>query len=121
MLKYIPELQQQVERLIKKKEELLSKISRQGDIIHQEKQRKGTLGSSLSDVSTKRLSDREVVVQIATFKVHQSPLSEILLNLEEDGLLVLNASSFESSGGRVFHNLHLQVLPFPYLVFFSHL
>ena len=110
MLKYIPELQQQVERLIQKKEELLSKISRQGDIIHQEKQRKATLASSLSAVSANRLSDREIVVQISTFKVHESPLSEVLLNLEEDGLLVINASSFESFGGRVFYNLHLKVL-----------
>ena len=110
MLKYIPELQKQVERLIQKKEELLSKISRQGDIIHQEKQRKATLASSLSAVSANRLSDREIVVQISTFKVHESPLSEVLLNLEEDGLLVINASSFESFGGRVFYNLHLQVL-----------
>ncbi|KAJ9695396.1 hypothetical protein PVL29_010726 [Vitis rotundifolia] len=109
VLKYIPELQQQVERLIQKKEELLSKISRQGDIIHLEKQRKGTLASSLSAVSASRLSDREIVVQISTFKVHESPLSEVLLNLEEDGLLVINASSFESFGGRVFYNLHLQV------------
>ncbi|XP_034693284.1 transcription factor ORG2-like [Vitis riparia] len=109
VLKYIPELQQQVERLIQKKEELLSKISRQGDIIHLEKQRKGTLASSLSAVSANRLSDREIVVQISTFKVHESPLSEVLLNLGEDGLLVINASSFESFGGRVFYNLHLQV------------
>ena len=76
--------------------------------------RKGTLGSSISKVSTGRLSDKEVVVQISTFKVHESPLSEVLLNLKEDGLLVINASSFESFGGRVFYNLHLQVLSFPY-------
>ena len=82
--------------------------------------RKGTIGSSISKLSTSRLSDKEVVVQISTFKVHESPLSEVLLNLKEDGLLVINASSFESFGGRVFYNLHLQVLSFPYLVFLSH-
>ena len=82
--------------------------------------KKGTLGSSISKVSTSRLSDKEVVVQISTFKVHESPLSEVLLNLKEDGLLVINASSFESFGGRVFYNLHLQVLSFPYLVLLSH-
>ena len=82
--------------------------------------RKSTLGSFISKVSTSRLSDKEIVVQISTFKVHESPLSEFLLNLEEDGLLVINASSFESFGGRVFYNLHLQALSFPYLVFLSH-
>ena len=82
--------------------------------------RKGTLGSSISEVSTSRLSDKEVAVQISTFKVHESPLSEVLLNLEEDGLPVINVSSFKSFGGRVFYNLHLQVLSFPYLFFLSH-
>ena len=113
VVKYIPELQQQVERLIRKKEELLSKISRQGDVIHQENQRNGTLGSSLASVSATMLSDREIVVQISTFKAHESPLSELLLNLEEYGLVVINASSFESFGGRVFYNLHLRVLLIP--------
>ena len=116
VLKYIPELQRQVERLIQKKEEFLSKISREGDPIHLENQRNGTLGSSLSAVSARRLSDREIVVQISTFNVHENPLSEVLSNLEEDGLLVINASSFESFGGRVFYNLHLQVL-FLYIFF----
>ena len=111
VLEYIPELQQQVERRIQRKEELLSKLSRQADdLTHQENQRKGTMHSSLSSVSASRLSDREVVIQISTNKLHRSPLmSEILVNLEEAGLLLINSSSFESFGGRVFYNLHLQV------------
>ncbi|KAK4837361.1 hypothetical protein QYF36_004862 [Acer negundo] len=113
VLKYIPELQQQVESLIQKKEEVLSRISssrQEGDaIIHQEKQRKSLVESSLCSISARRLSDSEVVIQISAYKLHQNPLSEILFNLEEDGLLLINASSFESSAGRVFYNLHLQV------------
>lgn len=112
-MKYIPEIQQEVERLIKKKEELLSKISRQGDIIHQENQRNCIVNESpLSAVSATRFSDKEIGVQISTFKVHGSLISEVLLYLEDE-LLVINASSFESSGGRVFYNLHLQVLLIP--------
>nr|WIE96128.1 basic helix-loop-helix transcription factor [Loropetalum chinense var. rubrum] len=111
VLKFIPEQQQHVERLIQKKEELLSKISKQGDQVHPQKQRKlAKIGSSnLSAVSASRLGDREVMIQISTFKVHKNPLSEILLSLEEDGLHLINASTFESYGGRVFYNLHLQV------------
>ncbi|TXG70167.1 hypothetical protein EZV62_005102 [Acer yangbiense] len=114
VLKYIPELQQQVESLIQKKEEVLSRISssrQEGEdvIIHQEKQRKSLVGSSLFSISARRLSDSEVVIQISSYKLRQNPLSEILFNLEEDGLLLINASSFESSAGRVFYNLHLQV------------
>lgn len=95
-----------MENLIQKKEELLS---RKGDVIHhQEKQRKGLVGSSLFSISVSRLSDNEVVIQISTYKFHKNPLSEILLHLEDDhGLLLMDASSFESSGGRLFYTLHL--------------
>ncbi|CAL2271776.1 unnamed protein product [Prunus armeniaca] len=110
VVKYIPELQKQVEGLIRKREELLVRISKQEDQeLHEEKKMKSTAGSSLSAVSTYRLNDREVAIQISTFKTHNNLLSEILLNLEEEGLQILNASSFESSGERVFYNLHLQV------------
>ncbi|KAK7829573.1 transcription factor org2 [Quercus suber] len=109
MLKYIPELEQQVEVLIQKKEELISRISTQGEQIHQENQRTIVGRSSLSAVSANWLNDNEVMIQISIYKVHKSPLADILLNLEKDGFLVLNASSFECFGGRIFHNLHLQV------------
>ncbi|KAJ6700147.1 TRANSCRIPTION FACTOR ORG2-RELATED [Salix purpurea] len=109
-LKYVAELQQQVETLVQRKEELLSKLSKQGGVIHQENQRKDTMYSSLLSVSASQLSDREVVVHISTYKNHKIPLSEILLALEEDGLLLKNSSSFESFGDRVFYNLHLQVM-----------
>ncbi|KAM3744460.1 hypothetical protein ACB098_06G054900 [Castanea mollissima] len=108
MVKYIPELQQQVDILIQKKEELISRICRQGEQIHQENQRQIASRSFLSAVSASWLNDREVMIQISTYKVHKSPLAEILPNLEKDGFLILNASSFESFGGRVFYNLHLQ-------------
>ncbi|KAM3696573.1 hypothetical protein ACB098_06G050300 [Castanea mollissima] len=108
MLKYIPELEQQVEVLIQKKEELVSRISTQGEQIHQENQRTIVGRGSLSAVSANWLNDNEVMIQISIYKVHKSPLADILLNLEKDGFLVLNASSFECFGGRVFHNLHLQ-------------
>ncbi|BFG37863.1 hypothetical protein CerSpe_241370 [Prunus speciosa] len=106
VLKYIPELQKQVEGLIRKREECLSRASKQEDVM-QEKEIKSF--SSKSAVSTYRLSDREVAIQISTLKTHNNLLSEIFLNLEEEGLHVLNASSLESSGERVFYNLHLQV------------
>ncbi|KAK1578342.1 hypothetical protein Q3G72_029484 [Acer saccharum] len=108
-LKYISELEQQVENLIQKKEELLS---RKGDVIHhQEKQRKRRVGSSLFSISVSRLSNNEVVIQISTYKLHKNPLSEILLHLEDDhGFLLMDASSFESSGARLFYTLHVDQL-----------
>ena len=111
-LKYIPELQNQVKGLIQKKEELLSSISRKVDLICQERQKKSSTWRSLSAVSSSRLNDGELVLQISTFKVQEIPLSHILVDLEEDGFSLLNATSFESLGGRVFYSLHLQVLFF---------
>ncbi|PON88890.1 Basic helix-loop-helix transcription factor [Trema orientale] len=108
-LKYIPELQNQVQGLIQKKEELLSSISRKVDLIYQERHKKSSAWRSLSNVSASRLNDRELVLQISTFKVQKTPLSHILVDLEEDGFSLLNATSFESFGGRVFYSLHLQV------------
>ncbi|TQE05888.1 hypothetical protein C1H46_008571 [Malus baccata] len=108
-LKYIPELQKQVEGLNRKREELLSRASKQEDAMHEEKKIKTTARSSQSAVSTYRLNDREVAIQISTFKTHNNLLSEIVQHLEEEGLELENASFFESYGGRVFYNLHLQV------------
>ncbi|KAG2687342.1 hypothetical protein I3760_09G046900 [Carya illinoinensis] len=111
VLKYIPELQKQVVGLIQNKEELLSMISSQADIETQNQQinqPKTIARSSLSTVSASRLNDTEVMIQISTSKINDTPLSEILLSLEEVGVLLLNVSSFESFGGRVFYGLHLQ-------------
>lgn len=121
-LKYIPELQKQVEGLNRKREELLSRASKQEDAMHKEKKIKSTARSSQSAVSTYRLNDREVAIQISTFKTHNNLLFEILQYLEEEGLQLENASFFESYGGRVFYNLHLQVcfvLPRVYLLRFE--
>lgn len=118
VLKYIPELQEQVEGLLQKKEELLSKLSRHGDLSHQEKQNKNAALTSCSAVSASRLNDREVIIQMTTYKSHKLSLTEILVYLEENGLLLLNASSFESFGGRVFHSLHFQV---SFVFTFAHL
>lgn len=110
VLKYIPELEKQVKALIQKKEELFSSVSRKLDVVYEERQKKSSAWRSLSAVSASRLNDREVVLQISTFKVQEIPLSHILFDLEEDGFSLLNATSYESFGGRVFYSLHLQVI-----------
>ncbi|OMP07153.1 hypothetical protein COLO4_07587 [Corchorus olitorius] len=114
-LKYIPELQKEVERLVEKKEKLLQSISQKGaaGLELEEKQRKNRNGTSLlgGAVSIKGLSESEVAIHISMPKSHKSDqLSEILQYLEQDGMFfLLNATSFESFGGKVFYNVHLQV------------
>ncbi|RZB47760.1 Transcription factor ORG2 [Glycine soja] len=153
VLKYIPELQHQVQALNKKKEELLCRISKnlKGDSVNKESQRRIAHHNSDFVVSTSRLNiqeraspgaadkaaynipppylriakslwtmgykvfftsrlnDCEAVVHISFYEVHKVPLSEILHCLENNGLLLLNASSSETFGGRFFYNLHFQV------------
>ncbi|KAF5461025.1 hypothetical protein F2P56_020854 [Juglans regia] len=116
VVKYIPDLQQQVEGLIQKKEALLSRISSskpQGDQQNNQGNihRKSTIAgiSSSHAVSANWLNDTEVMVQISTYKLQKSPLTEILFDLEKDGFLLLNASSVVSFGGTAVYNLHLQV------------
>ncbi|XP_027353205.1 transcription factor ORG2-like [Abrus precatorius] len=110
VLKYIPELQKEVQELTKKKEELLWRISQQGDAFIKEFQREITHYDSGFVVSTSRLNDSEAAFNISSHEVHnKAPLSEILHFLENNGLFLLNASSTETFGGRVFYNLHFHV------------
>ncbi|XVE60981.1 hypothetical protein DITRI_Ditri06bG0004200 [Diplodiscus trichospermus] len=113
VLKYIPELQAQVERLVQKKDEILSRISRQEKIVDQQKKRKldGFKNEPVS-ISVTRVSESEVVIQISTFQASQTPLSAILLRLEEDGLFLTDASCFESFGGRVERTYYLDAVVF---------
>ncbi|KEH41325.1 transcription factor ORG2-like protein [Medicago truncatula] len=111
VLKYIPELQNQVEGLIKRKDEILLRLSPQVEefILSKESQRKKHSYNSGFVVSISRLNDSEITIQISCYTVQKIPLSEILICLENDGLLLLNVSSSKTFGGRVFYNLHFQV------------
>ncbi|XP_019424974.1 PREDICTED: transcription factor ORG2-like isoform X2 [Lupinus angustifolius] len=111
VLKYIPKLQKQVEGLTKKKEELLLRISQQVDaLMNKESQRKIAPHSYAFVVSTSRFNDNEASIQISTCEeANKISFSEILLCLENIGLVLLNASSSGTFGERIFYNLHLQV------------
>ncbi|XP_042513524.1 transcription factor ORG2-like [Macadamia integrifolia] len=110
-LKYIPELQKLVQKLMQRKEEILSVIYEQrDDPIHplHYKQRKG-VRTSFPVVTASQVDEREYVIQIITLKSKSIPLSVVLEDLEKGGFQVLNASAFTSSGKMVCYNLHLQV------------
>ncbi|KAK8632978.1 hypothetical protein V6N13_013834 [Hibiscus sabdariffa] len=114
MLKYIPELEAQVEALVQKKEQVLSSISRQDADRQQQSKRKlleGFKSEPPFTVSVSKVSETEIVIQISTLGASSRtpPLSTILLGLEDDGLFLTDASYFESFGGRVFYNFNFQV------------
>ncbi|VVB05942.1 unnamed protein product [Arabis nemorensis] len=108
-LKYIPELQEQVKKLIQKKQELLVLVSGQRDIEHCNKPQPKAVVSYLSTVSATRLGDNEVMVQISSSKIHNFSISNVLSGLEEDGFVLVDVSSSRSQGERLFYTLHLQV------------
>ncbi|XP_059646125.1 transcription factor bHLH100 isoform X2 [Cornus florida] len=117
MLKYIPELQKELQRLVQKKEDLSSRIISSCRQLgeNQSHPQALTKSSSSSVVSASQLGDTEVVIQISTTTTVKTnsntpSFSEVLLNLEQNGLLLLDASVFQSFGDtRIFYNLHLQV------------
>uniref|UniRef100_A0A7N1A6W3 BHLH domain-containing protein n=1 Tax=Kalanchoe fedtschenkoi TaxID=63787 RepID=A0A7N1A6W3_KALFE len=123
ILKYIPELQGEVERLERKKQAMSKKINKVRESVfsssssklagadqkvRETDEAKASItrdNSNRSSILTSKVWDRELVIQISTLRVS---VSEILLSLEEDGFQLINASSSESFSGRVFLNLHLQ-------------
>ncbi|KAL1191538.1 Transcription factor ORG2 [Cardamine amara subsp. amara] len=109
-LKYIPELQQQVKKLVQKKEELLVRVSGQRDFEHyNDNQKPKAVASYVSTVSATRLGENEVMVQISSSKIHNFSISNVLSGLEEDGFVLVDVSSSRSQGERLFYTLHLQV------------
>ncbi|CAN6444149.1 unnamed protein product [Victoria cruziana] len=108
-LKYIPELQKQVESLIQRRKDILERISKQ------ENRRSGERSNTCLSlpvvplITATLIHDNELLVQVSTARKHGYHLSELVRNLEEEGLQLLNASTFGSGEGRVFYSLHLKV------------
>ncbi|PKA58623.1 Transcription factor ORG2 [Apostasia shenzhenica] len=112
MLKYIPELQQHIEQLKKKKEELQIEIS-QGSL--QEHLAHRNNDCALPIVSAICLSKKEIMIQLCFTKDNnkagsRGSFSRVLMALEEEGLQLMNASSFVANDRRIFHFLHLEVI-----------
>lgn len=114
VLKYIPELQDEVARMENRKQAISKKINRVQEQVYSPPPSLHT-GASLhsqepvshaSSVSTSKVGDREVVIQISTI---QATEFSILSSLEADGFQLISASSSETLHGRVLLNLHLQV------------
>ncbi|XP_009616456.1 transcription factor ORG2-like isoform X1 [Nicotiana tomentosiformis] len=110
VIKYIPDLKKDVERLTQKKEDLtLRSIPKKEYSADFNKQTiRGGIQSSLSVISANQVGNREVIIHISTLKINKSSFAEAVSELEDEGLLLLNASSFETLGDRVFYNLHFQ-------------
>ena len=110
-LEYIPELQEQFNMLIKKKDELSFRISGQKDLLNTNqnaKPEKGVTGYA-STVSATNLGETGLMVQISSLQTVKCSFGNVLSGLEEDGLVLVDASSSRSQGERLFYTLHLQM------------
>ncbi|KAH9608184.1 hypothetical protein KSS87_015769 [Heliosperma pusillum] len=113
VLKYIPELQKEVDNLVLKKDELLSKFSllqgASNEFIQEQKPKLKVKEASKKkqscSISTSKLGDKEIMIQISS--LDNLLLPELILKLETDGLQVLDVSSFRTFGGSTFYNIHL--------------
>ncbi|XP_064941439.1 protein IRON-RELATED TRANSCRIPTION FACTOR 2-like [Musa acuminata AAA Group] len=104
VLKYIPELQRQVERLQQRKEEILLALSRPEEQSHC-----GDIVVYRPMVSAACLSNREVMVQVCLLSSHFSiSFSKILRLLKREELHLVNASTYTTHDGRCFCSLHIE-------------
>ncbi|XP_060176782.1 transcription factor ORG2-like [Lycium barbarum] len=112
ILTYVPELQIEVERLIQKKEEFTSRTisnKENSDDFNKQKRRRGGTESSSFVISANEVGDKEVVIQVSTLKINKGSFSKAISELEDEGLFLLNASTFETFEARIFYTLHFQV------------
>jgi hypothetical protein len=104
VLKYIPELQKQVDGLEKKKKELTNANCKPGALKTSE--------SITPVVSATCLNDTEIMVQISlltNLAATTLPLSKCIKLLENEGVQLISSSTYSTFESRTFYNLHLQV------------
>nr|GMC86062.1 transcription factor ORG2-like [Ipomoea batatas] len=110
VLKYIPELQKQVERLQQRKEELGSRISRQESSSAEfNKRRRVETQSSIGAVSVTRVGERQIVIHLCTNNGSKVSFADAISCLEKEGMVLTDSSSFQTVEHRVFCTFHLQM------------
>jgi hypothetical protein len=104
VLKYIPELQKQVENLEARKKKLTNANCKQGTL--------NPSGSIAPVVSVNCLNEMEIMVQVSFLGNSAEatlPFSVCIEVLENEGLLLISSSTFCPTEDRTFYSLHLQV------------
>lgn len=132
-MKYIPELQKEVETLLHKKEKLWSYSSSTENIYIKKQSAKDAIIDEKSSIvsSVSVLSEKEAVIQLISSTKSSVKnkdivfLSKVLEKLEEeeDGFILLNATTFKCVGeGMLLNTIHFQVhIPSSVLHIFNYL
>ncbi|WVZ67390.1 hypothetical protein U9M48_016476 [Paspalum notatum var. saurae] len=103
VLKYIPELQKQVDNLEKRKKELTNANCKPGVL--------NTTEIIAPVVSATCLNDTEIMVQVSLQRnvaATTLPLSKCIKLLENEGLHLISSSTYSTFENRTFYSLHLQ-------------
>ena len=104
VLKYIPELQKQVDNLERRKKELTNANCKPGVLK--------TSQIVTPIVSATCLNETEIMVQVSlqsNVAATSLPLSKCIKVLENEGLHLISSSTYSTFDNRTFYSLHLQV------------
>ncbi|KAL5228899.1 hypothetical protein ABZP36_017164 [Zizania latifolia] len=106
VLKYIPELQKQVENLERKKKALTVNANcKPGEVSKMSE-------STAPVVSATCINDKEIMVHVSLLSTVAGattlPLSKCIKVLENEGLHLISSSTSSLFGNRTFYSLHLQ-------------
>ncbi|KAF8118870.1 hypothetical protein N665_0002s0172 [Sinapis alba] len=113
VVKYIPEQKQELQRLSRRKEELMQILSTKTATLKQKQEQlinretMDSVDTSPQKIVANWITDTEIAVHIATCK--WASISDMLLRLEENGLNVISVSSSVSSTASIFYTLHLEM------------
>lgn len=103
VLEYIPELENEIENLTLKKDNMLSSL--ENEQTHQNQ----PSDLQVPTVSVTEVRKDEVIVQICMQREPGNVLSNLMQNVEGEGMGIMSASSLYVCDERICYHLHIQV------------
>lgn len=103
VLKYIPELENEVEALRCKKENVQTQTEIAQKNIHPDAKYENPT------ISLNRVSQEEVVVQVCMSRDDESQFTNLVQRVEDEGICIKSASALDISESRICYHLHVQV------------
>ncbi|KAF8013972.1 hypothetical protein BT93_I1745 [Corymbia citriodora subsp. variegata] len=111
VLEYIPVMKKEIEELTLQKENMLSAIDQnKQSVIDDSSHTSSGSNEGRPTISVHEIARGELVLQICTKRDQRNhELSNLLQNLEAEGISILNASTVEVPHDRVCFHLHIQM------------
>ncbi|KAF8411763.1 hypothetical protein HHK36_004321 [Tetracentron sinense] len=103
-LEYIPELENEIEKLTQRKDHMLSIVEK-----NQFLDQTPPLKSQVPTVSVSAVTKCEVVIQICMKREQSNVFSTLLANVEDEGMCITTASTLSVCDDRVCYHLHLHM------------